>query len=44
MARTFVFEVGEMPIYGGRKLDGWFGPVGLNAKAFSGSPNSDSSR
>jgi ABC-type polysaccharide/polyol phosphate transport system ATPase subunit len=43
VAKTFVFEVVETPIYGGRKLDGWFGHVGLNAKAFSASPDSDPS-
>lgn len=31
--RTFNFEVAETEIYGGRKLDGWFGNVGLRAQA-----------
>jgi len=30
--RTFKFEVAETEVYGGRKLDGWFGNVGLRAK------------
>ncbi len=30
--RTFRFEVAETEVYGGRKLDGWFGNVGLRAK------------
>lgn len=28
----FAFEVAESPVYGGRKLDRWFGTVGLSAK------------
>lgn len=31
--RTFQFEVAETDVYGGRKLDGWFGVVGLKARA-----------
>jgi lipopolysaccharide transport system ATP-binding protein len=31
--RTFEFEVAETEVYGGRKLDGWFGSVGLKACA-----------
>jgi hypothetical protein len=31
--RTFKFEVAETEVYGGRKLDGWFGNVGLKARA-----------
>jgi len=31
--RTFEFEVAETEVYGGRKLDGWFGSVGLKARA-----------
>ncbi len=31
--RTFEFEVAETEVYGGRKLDGWFGNVGLKAQA-----------
>ena len=30
--RTFKFEVAETEVYGGRKLDGWFGHVGLRAR------------
>lgn len=30
--RTFEFEVAETQVYGGRKLDGWFGSVGLRAQ------------
>jgi hypothetical protein len=33
MPRTFKFEVAETEVYGGRKLDGWFGNVGLRAHA-----------
>jgi lipopolysaccharide transport system ATP-binding protein len=32
--RTFEFEVAETEVYGGRKLDGWFGNIGLRAQAF----------
>jgi hypothetical protein len=31
--QTFQFEVAETEVYGGRKLDGWFGSVGLRAQA-----------
>ena len=31
--KTFKFEVAETEVYGGRKLDGWFGNVGLRAQA-----------
>jgi lipopolysaccharide transport system ATP-binding protein len=30
--QTFRFEVAETEVYGGRKLDGWFGNVGLRAR------------
>jgi lipopolysaccharide transport system ATP-binding protein len=30
--RTFSFEVAETEVYGGRKLDAWFGSVGLRAR------------
>jgi len=30
--QTFKFEVAETEVYGGRKLDGWFGNVGLRAR------------
>ena len=30
--KTFKFEVAETEVYGGRKLDGWFGNVGLRAR------------
>ncbi|HYK22367.1 MAG TPA: polysaccharide ABC transporter ATP-binding protein [Pyrinomonadaceae bacterium] len=30
--RTFEFEVAETDVYGGRKLDAWFGNVGLRAQ------------
>ena len=29
--RAYPFQVAETPVYGGRKLDSWFGHVGLNA-------------
>ena len=31
--QTFEFEVAETEVYGGRKLDSWFGNVGLRARA-----------
>ncbi len=31
--RTFDFEVAETEVYGGRKLDAWFGNIGLRARA-----------
>jgi lipopolysaccharide transport system ATP-binding protein len=31
--KTFEFEVAETEVYGGRKLDSWFGNVGLRARA-----------
>ncbi|HEX6717231.1 MAG TPA: hypothetical protein VF088_08970, partial [Pyrinomonadaceae bacterium] len=31
--QTFEFEVAETDVYGGRKLDRWFGNVGLRARA-----------
>lgn len=34
---TYQFEVAETQVYGGRKLDHWFGQVGLKAQAWSGS-------
>lgn len=33
--QTFPFEIIETPIYGGRKMDSWFGFVGLKATAKS---------
>ncbi len=33
--RTFSFEVIETPVYGGRKLDSWYGHIGLSARAFA---------
>jgi hypothetical protein len=30
--RPFLFEVAETEVYAGRKLDGWFGNVGLRAR------------
>ena len=36
--RLIRFSVAETPVYGGRKLDSWFGRVGLNAGAFIGGP------
>lgn len=33
--QTFEFEVAETEVYGGRKLDAWFGNVGLRARAFN---------
>jgi hypothetical protein len=31
----FQFEIVETPIYGGRKIDGWYGHIGLNARAIN---------
>jgi lipopolysaccharide transport system ATP-binding protein len=36
---AYRFEVAETQVYGGRKLDSWFGNVGLRAQAFNGSRN-----
>ncbi len=36
---AYRFEVAETQVYGGRKLDSWFGNVGLRAHAFDGSRN-----
>jgi hypothetical protein len=33
--RVFPFEIIETPIYGGRKIDSWYGKVGLQARAFA---------
>jgi lipopolysaccharide transport system ATP-binding protein len=33
--RTVLFEVIETPVYGGRKLDSWFGHMGLTARPYS---------
>ena len=33
--RAYQFEVAESQVYGGRKLDRWFGTVGLRARAFN---------
>ncbi len=35
--KTFEFEIAETEVYGGRKLDGWFGNVGLKARALDSS-------
>ncbi len=37
--RTYKFEVAETEVYGGRKLDGWFGNVGLKARPLDCSRN-----
>ena len=37
--RAYQFEVAETQVYGGRKLDRWFGTVGLRAQAFNGARN-----
>jgi homopolymeric O-antigen transport system ATP-binding protein len=37
--RAYQFEVAETQVYGGRKLDRWFGTVGLRAHAFNGARN-----
>jgi lipopolysaccharide transport system ATP-binding protein len=34
---AYRFEVAETQVYGGRKLDSWFGNIGLRADAFNGS-------
>jgi hypothetical protein len=33
VSQTYPFEIVETPIYGGRKIDTWYGQVGLNARA-----------
>ena len=35
IAGVFPFDVVETNVYGGRKLDGWFGRIGLKARAIS---------
>jgi lipopolysaccharide transport system ATP-binding protein len=32
LPQMFVFDVVETPVYGGRKIDGWFGSVGLKVR------------
>ena len=34
--QTFLFDVVEAPVYGGRKLDSWYGHIGLHAQAYTG--------
>lgn len=36
--QMFPFEVVETPVYGGRKLDRWYGFIGLDAQAIACSP------
>ena len=43
VAGLFPFDVVETDVYGGRKLDGWFGRVGLKARAVSATPTSTGS-
>jgi lipopolysaccharide transport system ATP-binding protein len=33
--RVFPFEIIETPIYGGRKIDAWYGKIGLQAEAIA---------
>ena len=33
--RTFPFEIVETPVYGGRKLDTWYGHIGLTAQPYA---------
>jgi hypothetical protein len=35
--RAYQFEIAETQVYGGRKLDDWFGRVGLKAQAWENS-------
>ena len=37
--RAYQFEVAETQVYGGRKLDRWFGTIGLRARAFNRAPD-----
>ncbi len=39
--RAYQFEVAETQVYGGRKLDGWFGNIGLRARALAPAEASD---
>ena len=39
--KTFEFEIAETEVYGGRKLDGWFGNVGLRARPLESSSRKD---
>ena len=34
----FPFDVVETPVYGGRKIDGWFGFVGVKVRPIAGRP------
>ncbi len=34
--QTYPFDVLETPVYGGRKLDNWFGKIGLKARPVAG--------
>jgi lipopolysaccharide transport system ATP-binding protein len=38
---AYEFEIAETQVYGGRKLDNWFGRVGLRAKAWESSTTDD---
>ena len=38
---AYAFDVAETQVYGGRKLDGWFGHIGLSAQAVAHSFGSD---
>ena len=42
--RAYQFEVAETQVYGGRKLDRWFGTVGLRAQAFNGARDAAKAR
>ena len=37
VSHAYQFEVAETQVYGGRKLDDWFGRVALKARAWDGS-------
>lgn len=39
--QTYQFEIVETQIYGGRKLDGWFGHFGLRARTFVNTRHTD---
>jgi hypothetical protein len=41
MPETFAFDIAETPVYGGRKLDMWFGNVGLKARSLNGASRTD---
>jgi lipopolysaccharide transport system ATP-binding protein len=42
--KLYLFDVIETPVYGGRKLDSWYGHIGLTARAYSTTRNIDNAQ